>query len=80
MGLAIAPDNGSVWVAGGQSNKIFHFDLRNGTKLDSIVCAQPDNPDGYLGDLALSRNGHTLFVCDQSNFRLCSSSTPAHGA
>ena len=70
MGLAIAPDNGSVWVAGGQSNKIFHFDLRNGTKLDSIVCAQPDNPDGYLGDLALSRDGHTLFVCDQSNFQL----------
>lgn len=70
MGLAIAPDNRSVWVAGGQSNKIFRFDLATGAKLDSIVCAQPDNPDGYLGDLALSKDGNTLFVCDQSNFQL----------
>lgn len=70
MGLAITSDNRSVWAAGGISNKIFRYDLRTGAKLDSILCAQPDNPDGYLGDLALSRDGHTLFVCDQSNFRL----------
>ncbi|MFN0036718.1 MAG: hypothetical protein ACKVUS_16755 [Saprospiraceae bacterium] len=70
MGLAITPDNHSVWVAGGQSNKIFRYDLRSGAKLDSILCAQPDNPDGYLGDLALTRDGNTLYVCDQSNFRL----------
>lgn len=70
MGLAITPDNQSVWVAGGQSNKLFRYDLRNGAKIDSILCAQPDNPDGYLGDLVMTRNGHTLYVCDQSNFRL----------
>jgi YVTN family beta-propeller protein len=70
MGLAITPDNQSVWVAGGISNKIFRYDLRTGAKLDSILCAQADNPDGYLGDLALTRDGNTLYVCDQSNFRL----------
>ncbi len=70
MGLAITADNRSVWVAGGQSNKIFRYDLRSGAKIDSILCAQADNPDGYLGDLALTRDGHTLYVCDQSNFRL----------
>lgn len=70
MGLAITPDNRSVWVSGGQSNKIFRYDLRSGTKLDSILCAQPDNPDGYLGDLVLTRDGNILYVCDQSNFRL----------
>jgi len=70
MGLAITADNRSVWVAGGQSNKIFRYDLRSGAKLDSILCRQPDNPDGYLGDLALTRDGKTLYVCDQSNFRL----------
>ena len=80
MGLAITPDNRSVWVAGGQSNKLFRYDLRYGAKLDSIICAQSDHPafaeamsgkqDGYLGDLALSRDGNTLYVCDQSNFRL----------
>lgn len=70
MGLAITPDNRSVWVSGGQSNKLFRYDLRTGAKLDSILCAQSDNPDGYLGDLALTRDGNTLYVCDQSNFRL----------
>ena len=70
MGLAITSDNRSVWVAGGQSNKLFRYDLKTGAKLDSILCAQPDNPDGYLGDLVLTRNGHTLYICDQSNFRL----------
>jgi YVTN family beta-propeller protein len=70
MGLAITPDNRSVWVSGGGANKIFCYDLRSGTKLDSIVCAQPGHPDGYLGDLVLTRDGSTLYVCDQSNFRL----------
>lgn len=70
MGLAVTPDNRGVWVAGGQANKIFRFDLRTGVKTDSIDCAQAGHPDGYLGDLALSRDGHTLYVCDQSNFRL----------
>lgn len=77
MGLAITPDNRSVWVAGGQANKVYRFDLATGAKLDSIVCAQPNHPDGYLGDLALSRDGHTLYICDQSNFRLVIADTRA---
>lgn len=77
MGLAVTPDNRSVWVAGGQSNKIFRYDLRTGAKLDSILCAQADNPDGYLGDLALTRDGNTLYACDQSNFRLVVADTRA---
>jgi len=75
MGLAITSDNRSVWVAGGQTNKIFRYDLRTGAKLDSIPCAQADHPDGYLGDLALTRDDNTLFVCDQSNFRLIMADT-----
>ena len=70
MGLAITADNRSVWVAGGSANKIFRYDLQSGTKTDSILCAQADNPDGYLGDLVLSRDGSTLYAADQSNFRL----------
>jgi len=70
MGLAVTPDNQSVWVSGGQSNQLYCYDLQTGNKIDSIVCAQPEHPDGYLGDLAMTRDGHTLYVCDQSNFRL----------
>ncbi|NUO00243.1 MAG: bifunctional YncE family protein/alkaline phosphatase family protein [Saprospiraceae bacterium] len=70
MGLAVTPDNQRVWVAGGQANKLFLFDLKTGAKLDSIVCAQPTHADGYIGDLVLSRDGNTLYACDQSNFRL----------
>jgi len=70
MGLAITPDNQSVWVAGGQSNKIYRFDLRDGTKIDSIPCGSADNPDGYIGDMTLTRDGSILYACDQSNFQL----------
>ncbi|MCC6461380.1 MAG: hypothetical protein IT260_12975, partial [Saprospiraceae bacterium] len=70
MGLAITPDDGSVWVSGGSANQLFRYDLRSGAKLDSIQCAQAENPDGYLGDLVLTKDGSRLFVCDQSNFRL----------
>ncbi len=70
MGLAITSDNRSVWVSGGGSNKLFRYDLKTGAKLDSILCKQSDNPDGYLGDLVLSRDGSKLYVCDQSNFRV----------
>ncbi len=70
MGLAVTPNNKNVWVSGGISNKLFLYDIQTGAKLDSILCATTDNPDGYLGDLALTRDGKKLFVCDQSNFRI----------
>lgn len=66
MGLAITPDNRGVWVAGGQSNKVYFFDLAKGEKTDSIAI----EGEGYLGEMALSNDGHTLYVCDQANFQL----------
>jgi DNA-binding beta-propeller fold protein YncE len=77
MGLAITPDNRSVWVAGGQANQIYRFDLANGSKLDSISCVRPGFEDGYLGDLVLSADGNTLYICDQINFRLVIADTRA---
>ncbi|HOY05743.1 MAG TPA: hypothetical protein PLO67_10105 [Saprospiraceae bacterium] len=78
MGLAVTPDNRRVWVAGGSANKLFCFDLKSGQKTDSILCAQPDNPDGYLGDMVLSRDGSVLYVCDQSNFQLLVADIGSH--
>lgn len=70
MGLAITPDNRYVWVAGGQSNKLFQFELKTGLKTDSIFCGSTESPDGYLGDVNLDKAGNILYVCDQSNFQL----------
>lgn len=74
MGLAISPDNKVVYVAGGQSNSIEIFDLKTGAKVDSIDCSQLPSgqlvPDGYIGDMVLSKNGNILYAVDQMNFRL----------
>lgn len=84
MGLAISPDNQTVYVGGGQENKIFLFDVQTGDPKGAIDCSNknasmpvtnaPDNDNdfshGYIGDLALSQDGKTLYAIDQINFRV----------
>lgn len=74
MGLAISPDNKIVYVAGGQENKIYLFSIDSGAKLDSVDCSVSENgektPDGYIGDMKLSKDGRYLYAVDQMLFRL----------
>ncbi|TDB62375.1 bifunctional YncE family protein/alkaline phosphatase family protein [Arundinibacter roseus] len=74
MGLAITPDNKTVYVAGGETNSIFLFDLETGQKKATISCAQKQNGlsyyHGYIGDMVLSKDGSTLYAVDQIGFRL----------
>ncbi len=74
MGLAISPDNKIVYVSGGQSNKIYLFSVDTGVKLDSIDCSVSGSgdktPDGYIGELKLSKDGRFLYAVDQTLFRL----------
>jgi YVTN family beta-propeller protein len=74
MGLAVSNDNSVIYVAGGQQNKIYIFDLKTGEKKDSINCSfVSDNLDyshGYIGDLVLSKDGKKLFAVDQIGFRM----------
>ncbi|NOX45997.1 MAG: bifunctional YncE family protein/alkaline phosphatase family protein [Chlorobi bacterium] len=74
MGLAISPDNQTIYVAGGQTNKIFLFDLNTGAKKGAIDCSsiseKTDYTHGYIGDLVLSKDGKTLFAVDQIGFRM----------
>jgi YVTN family beta-propeller protein len=74
MGLAISPDNKVVYVSGGQQNKIYMFSVDNGAKLDSIDCSVTEKgepvPDGYIGDMVLSKDGRYLYAVDQMLFRM----------
>ncbi len=74
MGLAISPDNKKVYVAGGQENKIFIFDLKKGEKLGFIDCSfkndKEDYTDGYIGDLVIDEKGKYLYAVDQIGFRV----------
>ena len=74
MGLAVSPNNKTIYVAGGETNKIFLFDLNTGKKTGTITCAAKtdaaDYRHGYIGDMALSRDGKTLFALDQIGFRM----------
>ncbi|WP_394995621.1 alkaline phosphatase family protein [Emticicia sp.] len=74
MGLAISPDNQTVYVAGGEANKIFKYDLITGKQKGSINCAfktyKQDFRHGYLGDMVLTKDGKMLYVVDQIGFRM----------
>ena len=74
MGLAIAPDNKTIYVSGGQENKIFLFDALTGEKTGEIDCSfvsdDVDYSHGYIGDLKLTKDGKTLYAVDQIGFRM----------
>lgn len=74
MGLAISPDNKKVYVAGGQQNRVYVFDLDSRKKLAEISCNRSfdgtDYDDGYIGEMALNKDGSRLYALDQIGFRL----------
>jgi YVTN family beta-propeller protein len=72
--LAISPDDSIVYVAGGQQNRVYKFNLHTGTALGHIDCSvKTDSNDyshGYIGDMVLSKDGKRLYAVDQIGFRL----------
>lgn len=74
MGLAISPDDQTVYVSGGQENKIYLFDLGTGKEKGSILCGtvttERDYSHGYIGDMTLNKAGNRLYAVDQINFIL----------
>lgn len=74
MGLAIAPDNRTIYVAGGQENKVFIFDALTGERTGEIDCSfvsdAVDYSHGYIGDLTLTKDGKTIYAVDQIGFRM----------
>lgn len=74
MGLAISPDNKLVYVAGGQANKVYIFDIATGVGKGTIDCSsknkKADYSHGYIGDMTMSSDGKFLYAVDQIGFRL----------
>ena len=74
MGLAISPDQTTIYVAGGQENGIYLFNAQTGNKTGFIDCSVTAKgrkvKDGYIGDMVLSKNGKWLYAVDQIQFRV----------
>src|SRR6478736_2974768 len=70
MGLAVSPDGKKVYVAGGQQNVIYIFDLITSKKLGEISCKTADYQDGYIGDMVMNNDGSHLYAIDQIGFRM----------
>ena len=72
MGLAVSPDKKTVFVSGGQANKIYMFDVDTGKSLGEIDCSFPNKDSiqtkGYIGDMVINKKGDKLFAVDQVNF------------
>jgi len=79
MGLAVSPDNSTLYVGGGQEGKVVVIDLAGDARASEIEANGPlagrSYADSYIGDIALSRDGRLLYALDQANFRLLIAST-----
>ncbi len=69
MGAAIAPDNRTLYVSGGNDGSVLVYDLREGRRLGVIPLNDAQWRDSYIGEMALDAAGRYLYVCDQANFR-----------
>jgi YVTN family beta-propeller protein len=81
MGLAITPDNRTLFASGGDDGTILRFNLATGARLAVIplndTAAGRDYKDSFAGDLALSPDGRWLYVVDHANFRVAVVDTQA---
>lgn len=74
MGLAFSPDGTTLFAGGGQEGTIVVFDAASGDRVGEINAnthtAGRLFEHSYVGDLALSADGKTLYAVDQTNFRV----------
>jgi len=69
LGLALSPDGHSVYVGGGSRASIFEFKLDDNGQLAAgrtfeLVKASDRTHHDFIGDVAMSPDGHLLYACD----------------
>ncbi|NDD64044.1 MAG: hypothetical protein EBZ36_08715, partial [Acidobacteria bacterium] len=74
MGVAIGPDNRTLYASSGNQGVVFVFDLAAGRRVATIELNGALNgasyADSFTGALALTRDGARLYVLDQANYRV----------
>ena len=69
LGLALAPNGRTLWVGGGSKASIFEFSFDANGKLQpartfEVVKTADITPHDFIGDVAVSPDGHLLYACD----------------
>lgn len=69
LGLAFSPNGRTLWVGGGSQASIFEFSFdENGalqpTRTFPIVKSADRTMHDFIGDVAVSPDGHLLYACD----------------
>ncbi len=70
MGLAVAPDNRTLYAASGNQGSVFVFDLQERKRMATISLNDARWQNSFSGELAMTRDGRRLFVLDQANYRV----------
>ncbi len=74
MGVAVAPDNRTIYASGGNDGTVLVLDAETGEKVATIDadCEVSGRAyeDSFTGDLALTADGSRLYVADNANFRV----------
>ena len=70
MGVAIAPDNRTLYASSGNQGVVFTFDLIEGRRTATIELNDNGYANSFLGAMALSGGGDRLYVLDQANYRI----------
>jgi DNA-binding beta-propeller fold protein YncE len=68
LGLAISKAGDRVYVGGGSRAAVYEFKLANGiltpSRLFPVVADNARKPEDFIGDVALSPDGHLLYAAD----------------
>lgn len=69
LGLALAPNGRTLWMGGGSKASVFEFSMDAGGNLQpartfEIVKAADKKPLDFVGDVAVSPDGHLLYAAE----------------